>query len=137
MFECRRIRKRLVDYLEDALSDSVRADMARHMESCSACRRELEVLQLARRALSSVRRARAPAGIWTRIDARLGDIEGESSWMWRLLSRRPAYACIAWLVLFVLGASTLFISPAGHVPPFVSIMISPLSPVGISVQATA
>ena len=132
MFECRRTRRRLIDYLDDSLPDAGRVE--RHIESCPACRDELESLRLCRNALLSVRRSAAPERIWARVDSRLRAIEAESSPVWRLLSGRPTYAFAAGLVLFLVGACSLLIGPAGHAPPVVLMLISPLSPVGISVQ---
>ncbi len=133
MFKCRRVRERLVDYVEGALADRVKRETVRHIESCSACREELKAIRLSREALLSVRRSPCAEGVWARVSARLDTIERESSRVWRLLSR-PAYACAACLVLVVMGAASLSFSPAGFAPPAVSAIISPLSPVGVSVE---
>ncbi|HET6453688.1 MAG TPA: hypothetical protein VFI02_04735 [Armatimonadota bacterium] len=95
-------------------------------------RSEQEALEFAEKALLSVKRPHAPERVRERVTSRIHAIEAETSWLWRLLSR-PAYAFVAGVLLFVMLGASLWISPAGQVPPAVSIMVSPLSPVGVSV----
>lgn len=130
MSECRGFRRQLVDYL-----DGANPNVARHIESCASCRAELETLRLSRDALDSVRKLETPQSMWARVEQRLRSIEEERSWAWRLISRKPAYAFAAGTVLLVLGAASLLISPQGHVPQFVLILVSPFSPVGISAHS--
>ena len=92
---------------------------------------ELEALEFAEKALLSVKHPRAPGRIRERVMSRIHAMEQETSWLWRLLSR-PGYAFVAGVLLFIMAGASLWISPAGQVPPAVSIIVSPLSPVGVS-----
>ena len=94
---------------------------------------EQQALEFAEKALRSVNRPHAPACIRERLLERIRAIEEETSWLWRMLSR-PGYAFAAGVLLFMMAGASLWISPAGRVPPAVSIMVSPLSPIGISVS---
>ena len=94
---------------------------------------ELEALEFAEKALLSVKWHKAPERIRERVFSRIRAIEEETSWLWRLLSR-PGYAFAAGVLLFMMAGASLWISPAGHVPPAVSVMVSPLSPIGVSVS---
>ena len=96
-------------------------------------RSEQEALEFAEKALRSVNRPHAPERVRERVMSRIHAIEAETSWLWRVLSR-PAYAFVAGVLLFMMLGASLWISPAGQVPPAVSIMVSPLSPVGVSVS---
>ena len=95
---------------------------------------EQETLEFAETALRSVKRHKAPDRIRERVFSRIRAMEEETSWLWRLLSR-PAYAFAAGVLLFMVLGASLWISPAGRVPPAVSIIISPISPIGVSVRS--
>jgi len=134
MFECRKARKRLVDYLEGMLSGPAGAEVDRHVLSCRACQGELEGLQAAREVMLSTRPLKCPEGVWEQIERKIRSVQAEKSNVWNLLSR-PAYAITAGLVLWAMMAISLMVSPSGSMPPAASVIVSPLSPVGISVEA--
>ena len=95
-------------------------------------RNEQEALEFAEKALLSVKRPHAPECIRERVFSRIQAIEQETSWLWRLLSR-PGYAFAAGVLLFIMAGASLWINPAGRMPSAVTIMTSPLSPIGVSV----
>lgn len=128
MFECRSIRKRLIDYIEGAEAPNVE----RHVGICDACRRELEALQSAKAVVLAVRQQPAPERVWGRIQTAIRDIEGETSHVWRLLTRKPAYGVAAGMLLLVLMGYSLSLGPSNSAWP---IMMWQVSPIGISVEA--
>lgn len=133
MFECRKTRKRLIDYLERVLPQHLSAQITRHVDLCHACQNELTALKLTREALLSVPRPRCPESMWVRIASRLEAVERGGSRLYRVFSR-PAYRFAAHLVLFVTGAATLSFTVVGLLPPVLAVMLSPFSPVGVSVE---
>ena len=74
MMECRECRERLSDFLEDDFSSneaSLRADLRSHLETCAACRSELELLQAVRAELRSFAEVTAPSNLRSRVRAQL------------------------------------------------------------------
>ena len=134
MSECRRIRKRLVDYLEDELPVQAKMEAAAHLERCQACRREMDALRNGKEALLSLARTECPDDIWARIESRILGVEREGSRIWRLLSR-PAYALLTSVALFALLGLSISMRPTGIAPPTMWLMVSPISPVGVQVEA--
>jgi len=51
--KCRRAKTLLIPFLEDRLSDDLTADITAHIQTCSACRREKELLSESWRLLDS------------------------------------------------------------------------------------
>jgi hypothetical protein len=75
-----------------------------HLETCAACRRELEDMRADAVALAALPALEPPAGEWAALEARLaaeGLLRGRPRMTWRAAALRSAAA----IVLFVLGAA--------------------------------
>ncbi|WP_156272406.1 zf-HC2 domain-containing protein [Neomoorella glycerini] len=60
---CRQAKKLLSPYIDDELRDEVRSSLEKHLESCEACRAELEALKKISRGLKELyRQVKAPPG---------------------------------------------------------------------------
>ena len=121
----------MVDYIDGTLGASGQEMIARHIAACESCREELESLRTARTALDSVRRVQASERLWAAVLERIDAIEEERSPIWRLLTARPACAVAAGVLVLLVGAASLLISPSGQTPPLLAMLVSPFSPVGI------
>lgn len=61
MFDCRKARERLPDYLDGALSPALRERLAGHLSACAPCREEHRLLAAARSLLSREGGMRCPS----------------------------------------------------------------------------
>jgi anti-sigma factor RsiW len=102
--------ERLTDLLDGRLDPRAEADAVRHLETCAACRTELDDLRAAR---AFVRRAEAPAAraaFWTRLARRLDEERI------RLERRRWAVRLLIPAMLAIAAAVAIALMPPGQVP---------------------
>ncbi len=80
---CEEHKNQIGHFLDDELSPDARAEFAAHLETCSACSRELADLQELTSAIRKSSLADVPSALWDAIDDRLGANVGSHA-------RRPA-----------------------------------------------
>ncbi|MGO9395499.1 MAG: anti-sigma factor family protein [Desulfobaccales bacterium] len=96
--KCPEVQDRLSAWLDGELAPEVAAGVARHVESCARCRRELAELEALEQALGSLPEAALPPGLPEKVRARLPRPRRRA---WQSL------ALAASLVLGILLGSTL------------------------------
>lgn len=69
--KCEEVRERLSAWLDGELSEEGRAQVAAHLESCAACRRELAQLTALNAALAELAAPPVPLGLAERVLARV------------------------------------------------------------------
>lgn len=69
--KCPEVQDRLSAWLDGELAPEVAAGVARHLESCAGCRRELAQLEALEQALGSLPEAALPPGLPEKVRARL------------------------------------------------------------------
>ena len=69
--QCPEVQDRLSAWLDGELAPEVAAGVARHVESCARCRRELAQLETLEQALGSLPEAALPPGLSEKVRARL------------------------------------------------------------------
>lgn len=102
--KCSKARKWISQYLEDELAPGEKQAFALHVRACTACREELEELRTVQRMFSAAERFSAPYRFTARVMANLE--EKESTWLQRLMGRRPFFLRTA-EVAFALAVMTL------------------------------
>lgn len=75
--ECGRVRAGLTEYLEGALSPTRRQGVQKHLEACSACKRDLSSLERVMAASAEIGAENMPAPLRDRILDSLRDGERE------------------------------------------------------------
>ncbi len=105
MNDCERIGLRLDDYLGGMLSAGARAEVERHLETCSACARDAEALRrLLADARALPRSIAPPRDLWYAIDARLGEQAPARPGV-RFIRVRPRLLAAAAVVLVAVTAA--------------------------------
>jgi anti-sigma factor RsiW len=82
MSPCEQIRLQLTEYAAGDLSPPAAAVVARHVDACPACRRELELERSLRATLGSLPVAACPAGIGGFTPAAAGPSRRRTRWPW-------------------------------------------------------
>ena len=72
------IRKKLLRYLDNDLSDGEMQHVQRHLESCQSCQDDLKTIESLWRIDRPIERMTAPPFLWTRISTRLEEEERQS-----------------------------------------------------------
>ena len=120
---CEEVRIQLMDVADGAEPSS---ELAGHLESCRACREQLEMLRRHRRLLRRVSAPSAPVGLRGRIEKEIDYSQG-------LRIRRLWWAAAAAVVL-VAGTLTYLVLPGGDTEVPVTLVVSvddvvPVTPV--------
>jgi anti-sigma factor RsiW len=91
--KCSRIRNMISPYVDEELTPDEKKAFASHVQSCPACREELEEVQSLHRLFASAERFEAPYGFETRVMAYLGEIKegGILSRLRNLVAGRPLF----------------------------------------------
>jgi anti-sigma factor RsiW len=69
---CENVKKKLADYAVGGLDEQARTQIETHLASCADCRRELALLEATGAMLEPVEMVEPPAGMWDRLQERLG-----------------------------------------------------------------
>jgi hypothetical protein len=114
---CQRMNDLLADYLAAELDEKTLADVHAHLAGCAACREELESLSAIWTKLGVLPREQPSAALRSRFYEMLEaykeglkksgpvskPLQSISSWLSRLMPRRPAYQLALALVLIIAG----------------------------------
>jgi hypothetical protein len=81
--QCGKVRSSFSPYLDGAVSGRQMQAIARHLEQCSECQSEFEVLRAMQNTLTSLGPARAPADMGTRLRVAISHEIAASKHTWR------------------------------------------------------
>ncbi|MEG9435392.1 zf-HC2 domain-containing protein [Edaphobacter sp. HDX4] len=81
--QCGKVRSSFSPYLDGAVSGRQMQAIARHLEECSECQSEFEVLRAMQNTLTSLGPARAPADMGTRLRVAISHEIAASKQTWR------------------------------------------------------
>lgn len=108
---CRDVRKRLSEYLDDALPPGRRADLEEHVAVCLECQRELQMWRSTRQAVAELPRHRAAKGFGDRIMRLVRQEATVASQFPRVVSLWPRLAAVA--AMFAVVVALMFGIEAG------------------------
>jgi Putative zinc-finger len=101
--DCETAKDLLSPYYDDELDPADRALVARHVENCSACARELESLAKLDRDSRLLYVPEPPLDIWERVESRLATPETTRSAIGRAFSRRQLMVAIGAVAASAVG----------------------------------
>jgi anti-sigma factor RsiW len=90
--KCSRIRNMISQYVDNELAPDEKNLFTSHIQTCPACKEELEEIQSVHQLFASAEAYPAPFGFATRVMAHLEESEETGlSRLWRLLTARPFF----------------------------------------------
>ena len=104
----RHVKEKLSAYINQELNDSERQEIENHLRDCQRCKREFEEISFGVELAQQLRRADAPASVWTTIENALGQQKQKENRMPSFLwFRYRSFALAFGAVLLVIGLSAV------------------------------
>lgn len=106
--KCLHAKRKISQFMDDALRPDEKKDFESHIRSCTSCREVLEKTQTIHRLVASARKFPAPYGFAGRVLANVEEKEG--SRLWRFFSTRAFFVRAAQVALALVVMTTGIIS---------------------------